>query len=94
MKKHEKKIKAGVATAYGSFEIVLAREPDMGGYMVTVPNVPAAITWGKSVAHAKEMAREAIELSLETKTLISAAREGRIKFTKKVLSSIRSAVLA
>lgn len=34
-------------------------------YSVSVPALPSAFTWGESIGHALEMAREAIELTLE-----------------------------
>ncbi|MBM3260919.1 hypothetical protein FJY93_00705 [Candidatus Kaiserbacteria bacterium] len=83
MKKRAKKIKTEVQTDYGLFAVVLESEPDMGGYMITVPKVPPVITCGRNITHAKEMAREAIELTLETQTLHAAEQAGRIKFTKK-----------
>ena len=46
------------------FRIILSPEPD-GGFTVTVPSLPGCITWGEDIAHAKEMAREAISLYLE-----------------------------
>ena len=71
-----KKIKAEVDTEYGRYAVVLESEPDMGGYMVTVPKRPAAITWGKNQAHAKRMAKEAIECVVEGEILIAAEKEG------------------
>lgn len=37
-----------------------------GGFAVTVPALPGCVTWGTSFEHAVAMAREAIELWLET----------------------------
>ena len=43
-------------------------EPDeKRGFIVTVPGLPGVVTWGKSIAHAKKMAQEAIELCIECK---------------------------
>lgn len=42
-------------------------EPDEShGYIVIAPALPGVITWGKNLTHAKEMAREAIELCIES----------------------------
>ena len=47
-----------------SFRLILTPEPE-GGYTVTVPSLPGCVTWGKDVAEAKAMAREAIDLYIE-----------------------------
>ena len=43
-----------------TYRIILAEEPEWG-YTVTVPALPGCITHGKNIAHAREMAKEAIE---------------------------------
>ena len=43
-----------------TFRIVLRKEPE-GAYTVMVPSLPGCITWGETVEHALEMAKEAIE---------------------------------
>jgi len=48
-----------------SYKVFLAKEPE-GGYTATVPALKGCITWGESVDHAMEMAKEAIELYLES----------------------------
>ncbi len=48
-----------------SYRILLREEPE-GGYTVTVPTLPGCITFGDTVQDAIEMAREAIELYLES----------------------------
>lgn len=54
-----------IETNYGSH--LVAIEPDeRHGYVVTAPALPGVITWGKTLAHAKEMVREAIELCIES----------------------------
>ena len=54
-----------VQTIYGSHLITV--EPDeRSGYVAIAPALPGVITWGESVAHAKEMAKEAIELCIES----------------------------
>lgn len=47
------------------YTILLQPEPE-GGYTVTCPALPAAITWGETYEQAMTMARECIELVLET----------------------------
>jgi predicted RNase H-like HicB family nuclease len=48
-----------------SYRILLKKEPE-GGYTVTVPSLPGCVTYGKSIEEATEMAKEAIELYLES----------------------------
>jgi len=47
-----------------SYSVVLTPEPE-GGYTVTVPVLPEAITYGKTIEEALKYAREVIELSIE-----------------------------
>ena len=44
---------------------MLRPEPE-GGFTVIVPSLPGCITYGSTLAEAKEMAKEAIELYLES----------------------------
>ena len=48
-----------------NYRIFLRKEPE-GGYTVTVPSLPGCVTYGETVELAREMAREAIELYIET----------------------------
>jgi len=48
-----------------SYRILLREEPE-GGYTVTVPTLPGCITYGETITEAIAMAREAIELYLES----------------------------
>lgn len=48
-----------------TFSIVLTPEPDGSAYNVTVPALPGCVTWGTTVEHAVEMARDAISLWVE-----------------------------
>ncbi len=48
-----------------NYRILLQKEPE-GGYTVTVPLLPGCVTYGKTIEEAKEMAKEAIELYLES----------------------------
>lgn len=63
MKRPTNKKKITIHTKYGDHVVVLER--DGKGYMVTVPGLQGVITWGKTVTHAQEMAKEAIELCIE-----------------------------
>jgi predicted RNase H-like HicB family nuclease len=75
-----KKIKTDVETQYGSFLVTFEPDPDMGGYMIAAPKRPDVISWGKNLAHAKQMAKEAIECSIEGEILISAEKASVQKF--------------
>ena len=46
---------------------MLKPEPE-GGFTVVVPSLPGCITYGSTLSEAKEMAKEAIELYLESLT--------------------------
>lgn len=48
-----------------NYRLMLRKEPE-GGYTVIVPSLPGCVTYGDSVKHAIEMAREAIDLYLES----------------------------
>jgi predicted RNase H-like HicB family nuclease len=48
-----------------SYRILLKREPE-GGYTVTVPSLPGCVTYGDTIDESIEMAREAIELYIES----------------------------
>jgi predicted RNase H-like HicB family nuclease len=50
---------------YNNYKILLRPEPE-GGFTVTVPSLPGCITYGSTLTEAKEMAKEAIELYLES----------------------------
>lgn len=78
-----KKIKIEVKTLYGVFKVILEPEPDMGGYIITVPKKSDVISWGKNLAHAKRMAKEAIECSIEGDILIAAEKEKAITIRKQ-----------
>jgi predicted RNase H-like HicB family nuclease len=47
-----------------TYTVVLKKEPT-GGYSVSVPALPGCFTDGDTIAHALEMAREAIEVYLD-----------------------------
>ena len=48
-----------------SYKILLRKEPE-GGYTVTVPSLPGCITYGDSISEAIKIAKEAIELYIES----------------------------
>ena len=48
-----------------NYTVLFKKEPE-GGYTVIVPSLPGCITYGKDLEEAKKMAREAIELYLES----------------------------
>lgn len=48
-----------------SYRILLWKEPE-GGYTVTEPTLPGCITYGNTLEDAKKMAKEAIELYIES----------------------------
>ncbi len=48
-----------------SYRVLLTKEVE-GGYTVTVPTLPGCITYGETVDEAISMAREAIDLYLES----------------------------
>ena len=48
-----------------SYRILLRKETE-GGYTVTVPSLPGCVTYGETVEEAVEMAKEAIEVYLES----------------------------
>ena len=43
-----------------TYRIVLRKEPE-GAYTALVPSLPGCITWGETVEHALEIAKDAIE---------------------------------
>jgi antitoxin HicB len=47
------------------YKILLREEPE-GGYTVTVPVLPGCVTFGKTLNDAIDMAREAIEIYIDT----------------------------
>ena len=48
-----------------SYRVLLREEPE-GGYTVTVPTLPGCITYGETISEAIAMAKEAIELYVES----------------------------
>ncbi|MDZ7377413.1 MAG: type II toxin-antitoxin system HicB family antitoxin [candidate division KSB1 bacterium] len=48
-----------------NYRILLRKEPG-GGYTVLVPTLPGCVTYGSTIEEAIKMAKEAIELYLES----------------------------
>jgi predicted RNase H-like HicB family nuclease len=48
-----------------NYRILLRKEPE-GGYTVTVPSLPRCVTYGDTIEEAIEMAKDAIELYIES----------------------------
>ncbi len=48
-----------------NYRILLRKEPE-GGYTVIVPSLPGCVTYGDTIEDAINMAREAVELYLES----------------------------
>lgn len=48
-----------------NYSVIFQKEPE-GGYTVLVPSLPGCVTYGKTLEEAKKMAKEAIELYLES----------------------------
>jgi antitoxin HicB len=51
--------------AHGHFNIVLRPEPE-GGYTAIVPALPGCVTFGRTLAEAKKMAKDAIAGYIES----------------------------
>ena len=50
-----------------NYRILLHKEPE-GGYTVTVPTLPGCVSFGETVEESIKMAKEAIELYIESLT--------------------------
>jgi len=48
-----------------SYKVLLRKEPE-GGYTVIVPSLPGCVTYGDTIEEGIEMAKEAIELYIES----------------------------
>lgn len=48
-----------------NYRILLRKEPE-GGYTVIVPTLPGCVTYGDTIDEAIQMAKEAIELYIES----------------------------
>lgn len=68
-----KKQHLSVKTRYGAHVCIFDPDPDTGGFVVTAKDVPGVVTCGKNLTEAKAMAREALELMIETIAIESPA---------------------
>ena len=48
-----------------NYRVLLRKEPE-GGYTVIVPSLPGCVTYGEDIEDAIKMAKEAIELYIES----------------------------
>ncbi|MBM4177053.1 MAG: type II toxin-antitoxin system HicB family antitoxin [Ignavibacteria bacterium] len=48
-----------------NYRILLRKEPE-GGFTITVPTLPGCVTYGETIDEALKMAKEAIELYIES----------------------------
>ena len=48
-----------------NYTVIFQKEPE-GGYTALVPALPGCVTYGENLKEAKKMAKEAIELYLES----------------------------
>jgi predicted RNase H-like HicB family nuclease len=72
-----------VKTKYGAFRCIFESEIDMGGYAVEAIGVPGAISWGKTLAEAKEKIKEAIEGAVEAAAVAAAEKKGIVRLIKR-----------
>ena len=75
-----KKIRTQIQTDYGLFDVIFER--DGKNYLVSVAKYPEVVTFGTSLAHAKRMTKEAIEVSIEGDILLRAERSGDIRLMR------------
>lgn len=54
-----------IETKQGTFGVKFAWDARDRAYLVTIPNLPGAVTFGTSFSEAKKMAKEVIELHCE-----------------------------
>jgi len=69
-----------------NYRILLRKEPE-GGYTVMVPLLPGCVTYGETIEEAIDMAKEAIELyieSLKEHGEIIPTEEGILEYTLTV----------
>ena len=62
MVKKAKKYTFHIPTKRGNYDVVLTWDSKDRAYLVSVPSLPEVITFGKNLADAKRMAKDAIEL--------------------------------
>ncbi len=54
-----------IKTKLLKYTVIYTEEPE-GGFTVTVPSLPGCVTYGKDLKQASEMAKDAINLYLES----------------------------
>ena len=68
-----------------TYSVLLTPEPE-GGYTVTVPALPEAITYGETVDDALKYAREVIELSIQCR--LATGEEIPVEFSPMATSIV------
>lgn len=63
MRKKEKKLT--IHTKTGAYQVLLWWDVKDKAYLVKVPSLPGVVTFGKTLASTKKMAKDAIELHCE-----------------------------
>lgn len=66
-----------------NYRLLLRKEPE-GGYTALVPSLPGCVTYGDDIEEAIKMAREAIELYIESLTARGEeipTEEGTLEYT-------------
>lgn len=79
-KRRNTNVKSQISTQYGLFDVVFERDGKQ--YLVSVPQRPDIVTFGRSLSHARRMAKEAIEVSIEGDIIVRAERAGNIKLVR------------
>lgn len=77
--------KVNIQTKYGSFDLSLVPNSPERGYTIVVPKLKGVVTHGDTIAEAKKMAQEAIELHCEG-LLADGFAEVRILPRSKILA--------
>jgi antitoxin HicB len=69
-----------------AYTVVFEPDPDDGGYVVTCPALPGCITEGETLAEARSMAADAIQLYLETTLADGGSPPADVRAPKSSLS--------
>ncbi len=73
-----------IKTRILKYTVIYTEEPE-GGFTVTVPSLPGCVTYGKDLKKASDMAKEAINLYLES---LKAHKESIPTESKSFIGSI------
>ena len=65
------------------YTAVFREEPE-GGYTVIIPALPGCVTWGETIEHAADMAKEAIESYLGSLAKDNEEPPGDIRFVSTI----------